>query len=48
MAHTGKPGKPVVILIHGLGMNRNIWDGPDREKYFFINRLGSSEKNMLL
>lgn len=30
LSHTGKPGKPVVILVHGLGMNRYIWDDPDK------------------
>ena len=30
LSHTGKPDKPVVILVHGLGMNRYIWDDPDK------------------
>ena len=30
MSHAGKPGKPVVILIHGLGMNSHIWTDPGK------------------
>ena len=32
LSHTGKPDKPVVILVHGLGMNRYIWDDPDKDE----------------
>ena len=30
MFHSGIPGKPVVVLIHGLGMNSHIWTDPDK------------------
>jgi pimeloyl-ACP methyl ester carboxylesterase len=35
--HAGKPEKGVVILIHGLGMNSNFWDAP--EKSFILGGL---------
>jgi pimeloyl-ACP methyl ester carboxylesterase len=28
--HTGKPGMPVALLIHGLGMNNNFWVDPGK------------------
>ena len=28
--HSGTPGKPVVILIHGLGMNSHLWTDPGK------------------
>jgi len=28
--HEGLPEKPVVILIHGLGMNRHFWGNPEK------------------
>lgn len=28
--HTGEPGRPVIILIHGLGVNRHFWGEPDK------------------
>jgi pimeloyl-ACP methyl ester carboxylesterase len=35
--HAGMPGKPVVILIHGLGMNSHLWTDP--EKCFVLGGL---------
>lgn len=35
--HQGSSGKPVIILIHGLGMNSNIWTDP--EKCFVLGGL---------
>lgn len=30
----GQPGKPAVILVHGLGMNRYFWGAPERCRVF--------------
>jgi len=32
--HTGKPLKPAVILIHGLGVNRYFWENPEKCNVF--------------
>jgi pimeloyl-ACP methyl ester carboxylesterase len=35
--HSGKPGKPVILLVHGLGMNNYFWIDP--EKCFVLGGL---------
>jgi pimeloyl-ACP methyl ester carboxylesterase len=35
--HKGNAGKPVVIFIHGLGMDKNIWISPLETKIFARN-----------
>lgn len=30
MLHNGKPGMPVIVLIHGLGMNNYFWSDPEK------------------
>jgi pimeloyl-ACP methyl ester carboxylesterase len=35
--HKGEPGKPAVIFIHGLGMDKNIWINPLETKIFAKN-----------
>ncbi len=35
--HRGEPGKPAVIFIHGLGMDKNFWTSPLETKIFAKN-----------
>jgi pimeloyl-ACP methyl ester carboxylesterase len=37
LVHKGNSGKPVVIFIHGLGMNKNFWTDPLGTKIFARN-----------
>ena len=57
MFHSGIPGKPVVVLIHGLGMNSHIWTDPDKcfvlgglapLTIFLTDSPGSTEKRVTL